>query len=39
MRHPETELIAFVRGELVGQAHERVAFHLESCAACRAARD
>jgi anti-sigma factor RsiW len=39
MRHPETELIAFVRGELVGQTHERVARHLESCAACQAARD
>ena len=39
MRHPETELIEFVRGELVGRAHDRVARHLESCAACRATRD
>lgn len=39
MRHPETELIALVRGELVGPAHDRVAHHLESCPACRTARD
>ncbi len=39
MRHPETELIAFVRGELVGPAYDRLARHLESCAACRATRD
>jgi anti-sigma factor RsiW len=39
MRHPETELIAFARGELVGPAHDRVARHLDSCPACRAARD
>ena len=39
MRHPETELIALVSGELVGRAHDRVARHLEACPACRAARD
>jgi anti-sigma factor RsiW len=38
-QHHETELIAFVRGELVGRARDRVARHLESCPACRAARD
>ena len=39
MRHPETELIALVRGELVGRAHDRVARHLASCPECRATRD
>lgn len=39
MRHPETELIAFVRGELVGPAYDRVARHLDACPPCRAARD
>jgi anti-sigma factor RsiW len=39
MQHPETELIAFARGELAGPAHDRVARHLDSCAACRTARD
>lgn len=36
MRHLETELVAFVRGELAGPARDRVARHLASCAACRA---
>jgi anti-sigma factor RsiW len=39
MRHSETELIALVRGELVGPAYDRVVRHLESCPACRARRD
>ena len=39
MRHPETELIAFVRGELNGPEYDRVARHLASCADCRAVRD
>lgn len=39
MQHPETELIAFVRGELVGAAYDRVVRHLESCPACRVTRD
>ena len=39
MQHPEAELIAFMRGELVGPAHDRVARHLESCPSCRAVRD
>ncbi len=39
MQHPETELIAFVRGELVGPAHDRIARHLDSCPACQAVRD
>ena len=39
MRHPETELIALLRGELVGPAHDRVERHLASCPACRATRD
>jgi hypothetical protein len=39
MRHPETELIAFIRGDLVGAAHDRVALHLERCSDCRMTRD
>ena len=39
MRHPESELIALVRGELVGRARDRVASHLASCPDCRATRD
>ena len=39
MQHSEAELIAFLRGELVGPAHDRVARHLEACPACRATRD
>lgn len=39
MRHPEIELIALVRGELVGRAHDRIVHHLQSCPACRATRD
>ena len=39
MQHPEPELIAFARGELVGRAYDRVAQHLDACPACRAARD
>jgi anti-sigma factor RsiW len=39
MRHPETELIAFVRGELVGPDQDRVMRHLEACPACRTTRD
>jgi anti-sigma factor RsiW len=39
MRHPDTELVAFVSGELAGPARDRVAGHLASCPACRATRD
>jgi len=39
MRHPEIELIALVRGELVGRDHDRVVDHLQSCATCRDTRD
>jgi hypothetical protein len=35
MRHPEAELVAFVRGELAGAARDRVAQHLAACADCR----
>jgi anti-sigma factor RsiW len=39
MWHPEADLVAFIRGELVGSAHERVARHLEACPDCRRVRD
>jgi len=39
MRHPEIELIALVRGELVGRDHDRVVDHLQACATCRDTRD
>lgn len=39
MQHPETELVAFVHGELAGPARDRVVRHLASCPACRATRD
>ena len=39
MRHPETELNAFVQGELNGPEYDRVAQHLAACADCRAVRD
>ena len=35
MQHPQTELIAFIRGEMVGPARDRVAGHLQVCADCR----
>jgi len=34
-RHPETELITYLRNELPPAARETVARHLESCASCR----
>ena len=34
-RHPETELIAYLKDELPADARETVARHLESCASCR----
>ena len=34
-RHPETELIAYLKDELPAAAREDVARHLEGCAACR----
>jgi anti-sigma factor RsiW len=37
--HPETELIAFVRGELSPAEQARVAAHLDACADCRRAAD
>lgn len=36
-RHPETELIPYLRGELLASDRERVAGHLEGCADCRRA--
>ena len=35
-RHPETELIAYLKAELAPPARETVARHLEGCAECRA---
>ena len=35
-RHPETELIAYLKDELAPPARETVARHLEGCAGCRA---
>jgi anti-sigma factor RsiW len=34
-RHPETELIAYLKDELPPRSHETVAHHLEGCADCR----
>ena len=34
-RHPETELIAYLKDELPQRSRETVARHLESCADCR----
>ncbi len=34
-RHPETDLIAYLRNELPPAEHDAVARHLEGCAACR----
>jgi len=39
MWHPETELSAFVRGELGGPEYDRVAHHLAACAGCQSLRD
>jgi anti-sigma factor RsiW len=36
-RHPETELIAYLKDELPAPSRETVARHLEGCAECRAA--
>jgi anti-sigma factor RsiW len=36
-RHPETELIAYLKDELPTASRESVARHLEACAECRAA--
>lgn len=36
-RHPESELIPYLRGELSPPDRERVARHLERCAECRRA--
>lgn len=35
-RHPETELIAYLKDELPAPARETVARHLDGCAECRA---
>ena len=35
-RHPETELIAYLKDELPAASRETVARHLEGCAECRA---
>ena len=35
MNHPRTELIPHVRGELSGEARERVSAHLDACVDCR----
>jgi len=37
--HPETCLIPYLRGELAGGERERIAAHLEGCAACRTQTD
>src|SRR2546430_14682743 len=37
--HPESELIAFVRGDLPPADRARVATHLDGCPACRRAAD
>ena len=34
-RHPESELVPYVRGELTPPERERVARHLEDCPDCR----
>ena len=34
-RHPETELIAYLKDELAPRSRETVARHLDGCAACR----
>ena len=34
-RHPETELVPFLRGDLLPREHERVARHLAGCRDCR----
>jgi anti-sigma factor RsiW len=34
-RHPETELIAYLKNELPAASRDTVARHLESCASCR----
>ena len=39
MWHPDTELTAFVQGELRGPQHERVARHLAQCLECQTIRD
>jgi anti-sigma factor RsiW len=36
-RHPETELIAYLKAELPGPSREAVTRHLDSCDECRAA--
>ncbi len=39
-RHPEAQLIAYLKGELTERDHRRVADHLSTCADCtRAAED
>ena len=35
MRHPETELIPYLRGELPAEDRAAVSGHLRDCAACR----
>jgi anti-sigma factor RsiW len=34
-RHPETELLPYLRGELRGEEQEAVSRHLHECASCR----
>ena len=34
-RHPEGDLVAYLQGELEASDRDRVAAHVESCAACR----
>ena len=36
-RHPETELIAYLKDELTGPSRETVTRHLDGCADCRSA--
>jgi anti-sigma factor RsiW len=39
LKHPEINLIPYLRGELSGREHDRMAAHLDGCAECRAQAD
>jgi anti-sigma factor RsiW len=38
-RHPDRAIVPYVRGELAGAEHARVAAHLAACAECRRAAE